>query len=114
LRDAIREVAKGPLRVCEQRDWLWRAEHVVSVAVCVELALMHGAEHTGGNLLGLGAARGAIPVTNLAGHDRRAQGVFRAPIRRVDVIGIEQEERPREIRRQDGTRSPRARRTRPG
>ena len=50
----------------------------------VELALLNRAEDAGEYLVRVGTARGAVATTHFAGDDGGTQGLFSAPIGRVD------------------------------
>lgn len=64
------------------------------------MALLDGAKHTGEYLLRLRAAIGAVAATDFAGDDGGAQGLFGAPVGRIDR-GVEQKgEDRREFDRQ--------------
>ena len=70
-----------------------RGEEVVEV----DMALTRGADHTREDLLGPCAAGRPIPATDLAIDDGGADGVFSAPVGRVDVGGPQEGEHSREL-----------------
>ena len=61
------------------------------------MALTRGADHTREDLLGPCAAGRPIPATDLAIDDGGADGVFSAPVGRVDVGGPQEGEHSREL-----------------
>ena len=61
------------------------------------MALTRGADHTREDLLGPCAAGRPIPATDLALDDGGADGVFSAPVGRVDVGGPQEGEHSREL-----------------
>ena len=63
----------------------------------VDMALTRGADHTREDLLGPCAAGRPIPATDLAIDDGGADGVFSAPVGRVDVGGPQEGEHSREL-----------------
>jgi hypothetical protein len=58
--------------------------------VRIKVALVSRADDRREDLLRLGATRRAVAAADLAGHDRRPERMFRAPVGRIDRSGVEE------------------------
>src|SRR6266545_4417728 len=80
----------------KRSDWPWSAQQIGEDDGGVELALLNRAEDAGEHFVSVGTARGAVATTHFAGDDRGAQGLFRAPVGRVDR-GVKEKREDRRV-----------------
>jgi hypothetical protein len=68
----------------ERGDRFWGTQQIGEDDGSVELARLNRAEDAGEHFVSVGAARGSVATTDFASDDGGAQGLFSAPVGRVD------------------------------
>jgi hypothetical protein len=68
----------------ERTDWPWSTKQGRENFGGIELALLNGAKHAGEHLLRVCAAVSAVPTTDFARDDGGPQGLFGAPVGRIN------------------------------